>query len=168
LFSRTFIVRRATENDVEEIAHIAAAGWRHTYGGLISPQAIEDTLGRWYSTEMLVRRFAGPPLHLAESDGEVVGYVQHGPVGESIHEVYAIYVKPSLLGKGIGWALWEQVARDARDGGKSAIELWVLDGNRLGIDWYDRHGGHVVGQREIALADGTHTELRYRFDLKTS
>jgi ribosomal protein S18 acetylase RimI-like enzyme len=73
-----------------------------------------------------------------------------------------------MLGQGIGWALWQQVARDARDRGKAAIELWVLEGNRLGIDWYDRQGGYVVGRREIALADGGHAELRYRFDLKTS
>jgi ribosomal protein S18 acetylase RimI-like enzyme len=162
------ILRRATQDDVREIVGIAAAGWRHTYRGLISPEAIEDTLGRWYSAETMLRRLAGPPLHVAERAGTVVGYVQHGPVGDSVHEVHAIYVEPSMLGQGIGWALWQQVSRDARDGEKSAIELWVLDGNRLGIDWYDQQGGHVVGRREIELADGAHAELRYRFDLLTS
>jgi hypothetical protein len=58
------------------------------------------------------------------------------------------------------------VQRAARSGGKSAIELWVLDGNRLGIDWYKRQGGSVVGRREIEMADGAHTELRYRFELR--
>lgn len=152
---------------MQEIAQIAAAGWRHTYRGLISAAAIEDTLQRWYSVEMLRRRVTGPPLHVAESAGKVVGYVQHGPVGDSIYEVYAIYVEPAMLGNGIGWALWQQVERDARGRGKSAIELWVLDGNRLGIDWYNRQGGSVVGRREVEPSDGTHTELRYRFDLKT-
>jgi len=113
------------------------------------------------------QRLAGPPIHVAESARKIVGYVQHGPVADSIHEVYAIYVDPAVLGKGFGWALWQQVERDAREGGKSAIELWVLQGNRLGIDWYDRQGGSVVGQRDIELADGAHTELRYRFDRKT-
>jgi ribosomal protein S18 acetylase RimI-like enzyme len=161
------ILRRATQDDVREIVGIAAAGWRHTYPGLISPEAIENTLGRWYSAETMLRRLAGPPLHVAESAGKVVGYVQHGPVGDSLYEVYALYVDPAMLGEGIGWALWQQVERDARDGGKSAIELWVLQGNRLGIGWYDRQGGSVVGQRDVELADGAHTELRYRFDLKT-
>jgi ribosomal protein S18 acetylase RimI-like enzyme len=162
------IIRRATQDDIQEIVRIAAAGWRHTYRGLISPEGIEDTVRRWYSTETMIRRVAEPPVHIAESAGKVVGYVQHGPVGDSIHEVYAIYVDPVVLGKGIGWALWQQVERDARAGGKTAIELWVLDGNRLGISWYNRQGGYVVGRREIDLADGAHTELRYRFDLKTS
>ncbi|SRR5260370_24039504 len=160
------IIRRATQDDIQEIARIAAAGWRHTYRGLISPEAIEDTLVRWYSTETMLRRLAGPPMHVAESARKIVGYVQHGPVAGEIYEVYAIYVDPAVLGKGIGWALWQQVERHARDGGKSAIELWVLQGNRLGVDWYDRQGGSVVGQRDIELADGAHTELRYRFDLK--
>lgn len=159
-------IRRATPEDVQEISRIASAGWRHTYRGLITPDAIEDTLQRWYSKESMRRRLAGPPLHVAESDGKVVGYVQHGPVG-SIYEVYAIYVDPAMVGKGIGWALWQRVELDARQAGTSAIELWVLDGNRLGIDWYNRQGGQVVGGREIELADGTHNELRYRFNLKT-
>lgn len=162
------ILRRATHDDLQAIAQIAAAGWRHTYRGLISRVAIDDTLERWYSVEALRRRIAGPPLDVAENAGKVVGYVQHGPAGDSIHEVYAIYVDPAMLGKGIGWALWQQVDREARAGGKSAIELWVLDGNRLGTDWYNRQGGSVVGRREIELADGAHTELGYRFDLKTA
>ena len=159
-------VRRATKDDVLAIAQLAAAGWRHAYRGLISPEAIEDTLERWYSTETMHRRLAGPALHVAESAGKVVGYVQHGPADDTTHEVYAIYVDPAVLRQGIGWALWQQVDRDARDQERSAIELWVLDGNRLGIEWYNRQGGHVVGRREIGLADGAHTELRYRFDLK--
>lgn len=158
-------VRRASEKDVAQIAQVAAAGWRYAYRGLISPEAIEDTLGRWYSTETILRRLTGPPLHVAEIAGKVVGYVQHGPVGDSIYEVYAIYIDPSLLGQGIGWALWQQVVGGIREAGGSAIELWVLQGNRLGIDWYTRQGGSVAGQREIELADGAHTEIRYRFDL---
>jgi ribosomal protein S18 acetylase RimI-like enzyme len=161
------IVRRAKQGDVQAIAQIAAAGWRHTYRRLVSPEATEDTLGQWYSTETMLARLTGPPLHVAEIAGKVVGYVQHGPVGDSVYEVYAIYIDPTMFGKGIGWALWRQVERDARDGGNSAIELWVLEGNRLGVDRYNRQGGYVVGRREIELADGTHAELRYRFDLKT-
>jgi ribosomal protein S18 acetylase RimI-like enzyme len=60
---------------------------------------------------------------VAESARKIVGYVQHGPVAGSIYEVYAIHVDPAVLGKGIGWALRQQVERHARDGGKSAIEL---------------------------------------------
>ena len=143
---RSLVLRRATRVDIRSIAQLAAASWRHTYRGLITSEAIEDTLERWYSTETLRRRLAGPALHVAESTGKVVGYVQHGPVGDSIYEVYAIYVDPPVLGEGIGWALWQQVERDARGGGKTAIELWVLEGNRLGISWYDRQGGYVVGR----------------------
>jgi ribosomal protein S18 acetylase RimI-like enzyme len=162
---RGLVVRRATRADIPVIAGIAAAGWRHAYRGLISPEAIEDTLQRWYSEDVLVRRLSGPPLDVAERTGTVVGYVQHGPVGDSTHEVYAFYVEPALLGKGAGWALWQHVMHEARTGGKSTIELWVLEGNQLGIDWYNRQGGRPIGKREIELADGPHTELRYGFDL---
>jgi ribosomal protein S18 acetylase RimI-like enzyme len=161
-------VRRANEADLEAIARIAAAGWRHAYQGLIAPEAIEDMLRQWYSVDMLRRRLSGPPLDVAESDGTVAGYVQHGPTGDAVHEVYAIYVDPILIGKGLGWALWQQVRAVAQGAAAAAIELWVVDGNRLGIDWYGRQGGHRVGRREVDFADGPHTELRYRFELRAT
>jgi ribosomal protein S18 acetylase RimI-like enzyme len=158
-------VRRANPADLEAIGRIAAAGWRHAYQGLIGPEAIEEALRGWYSVEMLHRRLNGPPLDVAEVDGTVAGYAQHGPIDGAAYEVYAIYVDPAMIGKGLGWALWQQVRAGARRAAASAIELWVLDGNRLGIDWYERQGGHPVGRREVELADGPHVELRYRFEL---
>ncbi len=47
-----------------------------------------------------------PHFTCLKSAGKVVGFVQHGPVGASIHEVYASYVEPATFGKGIGWTLW--------------------------------------------------------------
>src|SRR5260370_35701934 len=100
------IIRRATQDDIQEIARNAAAGWRHTYRGLISPEAMEDTLVRWYSTETMLRRLAGPPMHVAESARKIVGYVQHGPVAGEIYEVHPIYLGPAVHVKAMGCALW--------------------------------------------------------------
>lgn len=43
----------------------------------------------------------------------------------------------------------------------------MLDGNRLGIDWYERQGGRVIGRQIVRMLDGDHEELRYKFDLPT-
>ncbi len=158
-------VRRATHADVGAIAKIAADAWRSTYRDLVSPDAIETTLSQWYTTDVLRQRVDALPLDVALRRAEVVGYVQHGPIQDSVHEVYALYVAPAELGTGAGWALWQGVCREARVNHKTAVELWVLEGNRQGISWYDRQGGHPVGTQPIEMADGPHVELRYRFNL---
>lgn len=160
---RRLAIRPATESDIEAISRIASSAWRNTYRGLISDDAIDGTVSRWYSTEALRQRIKGHPVHVVEDAGAVVGYVQHGPLTETVHEVFAIYVAPSMLGFGIGWVLWQAVMREAASAGKQAVELWVLEGNRLGMDWYDRQGGMIIGRQEVQLADGLHGELRYRF-----
>jgi ribosomal protein S18 acetylase RimI-like enzyme len=104
-------------------------------------------------------------MKVAEKDGRVVGYLVHAPISESTEEVYSFYVDPAELGKGMGWALWQNMTAEARASGRSHVELWVLEGNRLGISWYERHAGAVVGRQQIDLPDGPHSELRYRFDL---
>ena len=39
----------------------------------------------------------------------------------------------------------------------------MLKENKLGIEWYDRQDGVVVGERQADFLDGPHAELRYRF-----
>jgi hypothetical protein len=62
--------------------------------------------------------------------------------------------------------MWQRALDGAaREGRSAAIELWVLQGNRLGVDWYNRQNGVVVGERQVEMPDGPHTELRYRFNV---
>jgi ribosomal protein S18 acetylase RimI-like enzyme len=159
-------VRPANDDDLSNVALIAAEGWRNAYRGLISEEAIEDMLGRWYSAEALSRRLSRGGLEVAEVNNRVIGFLQHGAVSDTIYEVFAIYVRPAFLGHGAGWAMWQRALDGAaREGRSAAIELWVLQGNRLGVDWYNRQNGVVVGERQVEMPDGPHTELRYRFNV---
>lgn len=153
-------VRPALAADLRSVSEVAAEGWRHAYRDLLSAAAINDALANWYSPEVMQRRLSAGGLEVACLRRRVVGYVQHASVGDGVHEVFAIYVLPAFLGRGAGWALWRRVLEAA---GSAAVELWVLEGNRLGIEWYDRQGGVVVGRREVEFLDGAHVELRYRF-----
>jgi ribosomal protein S18 acetylase RimI-like enzyme len=158
-------VRLANEGDLPNVALIAAEGWRNAYRGLISGEAIEDMLGRWYSAEALNHRLSIGGLEVAEVSNRVIGFIQHAAVSETTYEVFAIYVLPMSLGQGAGWAMWQSALEAARKRRSAAIELWVLQGNRLGIDWYNRQNGVVIAERQVEMADGPHTELRYRFNV---
>jgi ribosomal protein S18 acetylase RimI-like enzyme len=161
----TVRARVADLGDLDRIAEIADSGWNNAYRGLITPAAIGDMLSRWYSPEVLLRRLDRGGLEVADVSGAVVGFMQHAQGSPAVHEVYAIYVDPPYLGRGAGWALWQSAVTSARVAASAAIELWVLAGNRLGIEWYDRQGGEEVGRQVIQMLDGEHIELRYRFGL---
>ena len=158
-------VRPATRDDLPKIALVAEAGWRHAYQGLLSPEEIDDALAQWYSPEAMARRLERGGLDVAASNEQLVGFIQHGPTGDGAYEVYALYVRPDHIGSGVGWALWRRANTAAAERGAHEIELWVLDGNQIGLAWYDRQGGVQVGQRSIAMRHGEHRELRYRFSV---
>ena len=158
-----FRVRPARQEDLSAVAHVAREGWTHAYRGLLSQEAIDQQLANWYSPEMMNRRLSAGGLEVADLEGRVVGFVQHASTGGRVHEVFALYVLPAVLRAGAGWAMWQRVQEAATSAGSDAIELWVLDGNKLGLDWYQRQGGVAVGERDVDLLDGSHVELRYRF-----
>jgi len=155
----------ATEGDLPAIATIATEAWRNAYRGLISAEAIDDSLRHWYSIESLQRRLRSGGLEVAEREDRTVGFVQHARTSDLVHEVFAVYVLPTLIGKGVGWSMWQRVLQEAVVAHSAWVELWVLQGNSLGTDWYDRQGGEVVAERQVQMLDGPHTELRYRFTL---
>jgi GNAT superfamily N-acetyltransferase len=51
-----------------------------------------------------------------------------------------LYVRPELRGRGIGKALFTEVARVARDRGCARVEWIVLDWNQTAIDFYQSQG----------------------------
>ncbi|MFI8909795.1 GNAT family N-acetyltransferase [Streptomyces albidoflavus] len=66
------------------------------------------------------------------ADGQVVGWACCGPrdtpgdgPGAGEGEVYALYVRPDLLGRGVGRALLDAVHDEAAARGWGALVLWV-------------------------------------------
>ncbi|MFD5185085.1 GNAT family N-acetyltransferase [Streptomyces sp. NPDC058372] len=93
--------------------------------------------------ELRVRRFAAGRaaglrnLVAVDAAGEVVGWACCGPReagaggagGRDEGELYALYVRPELLGRGIGHALLDAVHGEAAARGWGALVLWVIEAN---------------------------------------
>jgi GNAT superfamily N-acetyltransferase len=89
----------------------------------------------------------GPPRWLAvDDDGELVGFASAGPGRDDDIdldlELYAIYVRASQYGTGLGHRLIE-VAIDA-----AAAYLWVFEANARARAFYERHGFTADGARK--------------------
>jgi ribosomal protein S18 acetylase RimI-like enzyme len=167
--SPTFVVRAATADDAPGIAEAHVASWRTAYRGLL-PTALLDGLS-------VERRTAGWAQSIGEGTldirvassvgGTIAGFVATGDSrdvepGESVGELYAIYLRPEFWKRGLGRALIEAgtAALEARF---DEATLWVLDSNARARAFYEDHGWRPDGAVKHATIQGTEVdEVRYR------
>jgi GNAT superfamily N-acetyltransferase len=72
--------------------------------------------------------------HVAEEDGEIVGFMLwflNFSTWRGVHGIYLedLYVRPGLRGSGLGKALLATLARECVENGYARLEWWVLDWN---------------------------------------
>lgn len=176
-----------TEADIPAVAEAHVRGWQWAYRGLI-PRSHLDGLDAGVSAERHRARFGAahgtaeepvesPVEDLVAEDaaGRVVGWACLGPYrrdeGESDElaadgELYAIYLLPEYVGRGIGRALAEAVMARAADRGFPWLRLWVLEGNRRARGFYERAGFAPDGGAEPFTVAGVDVpEVRYALRL---
>ncbi|MFF3445598.1 GNAT family N-acetyltransferase [Streptomyces sp. NPDC002667] len=163
-------VREMTLADCARVAEIRVRGWQSAYEGLI-PQTYLDGLSVTADAERRRRRLEegdGSVVNLvAERDGSVAGWACHGPhrdgeVRAGDVELYAIYVHPDLLGRGVGQALLRESVRRCAAAGHERMLLWVLEENTRARRFYERAGFRPDGAEEPFEADGVAVpEVRY-------
>ena len=82
---------------------------------------------------------------VAELDGIVKGFASVGdPLEEDapnfVGELSAIYLHPTAMRRGVGFALHEGCLLELRNLGESETWLWVLATNAASRAWYERQG----------------------------
>lgn len=167
----SILIRPAVLADSEGIAHVHTASWQSAYRGLL-PDAWLDAL-RWEDRKVrwdaiLSSETRGKVFVAVSQENEILGFASIGASRdedeeqEKVHELYAIYLQPERWGKGIGHALLNAVMSEVPE---TAIrmELWVLEDNKRGRDFYERQGFRLDGATKLAQIDGYELEeVRYR------
>ena len=118
------------EPRLREIAVAAKAHWGY-------PAALVDG---WAATELTAEALGGKQVYVAEVEGRATGWASL--VGEAeVCVLDDLWVDPEWMGQGIGTALFEHVAAEARAGGAARME-WEAEPNASGF--YARMGGRYV------------------------
>ncbi|MCT7351929.1 GNAT family N-acetyltransferase [Streptomyces sp. 15-116A] len=165
-----------TAGDCDAVAEIRVRGWRHAYRGMV-PQAYLDGLDTAADAERHRARLEhsdGLVVNLvAESgDGALVGWAAFGPYrdGEALTgdaELYALYLRPEYIGRGVGRALLTEAVRRCASAGRPRMLLWVVKANTRARRFYARAGFAADGAEEPFEVDGvTVPEVRYVRDLR--
>ena len=169
-------VRDAAEADIEGIARAHVQGWRESYAGFLSAEAlaglsVEERVRMWRSA------FANPDprakfLAAEAQDGEIVGFARGGPVRQdgtvplgTEAEMYAIYLLDKIKRQGIGRKLMTGVFSHLGRQGFRTAGLWALKDNHDARRFYEALGGVAGPEQPIELRGERVMEIAYRFSL---
>ena len=146
-------IRRVTPSDVDRVVSLVheLADYEK------APQECHLT------TEQLQAALFGPAPalfgHVAELDGEVVGFALWFltfSTWRGVHGIYLedLFVRPAYRGSGLGRALLATLARECVERGYERFEWSVLDWNAPAIGFYESLGATPVsGWTRYRLAD---------------
>jgi ribosomal protein S18 acetylase RimI-like enzyme len=158
------VIRYARPGDEDELVELGTSTYAAHFGELWSPEGLAGFLAGQLSTGQVRRELEdGDAIRyvVAERDGELVGFakiLRDRPVtaleGERGLWLQQLYLRPKVIGKGIGSVLLEAVFGIAGALEEPRIWLDVLRGNTGAIRLYERHG--FVRRIEIPWA----TDLR--------
>ncbi|MFI0741024.1 GNAT family N-acetyltransferase [Streptomyces sp. NPDC021100] len=164
-------IRKMADDDVDAVAEIRITGWRTAYRGLV-PDAYLDAMDPAADAAAHRARRATAEYPMVElvaespADG-VVGWACLGPcrdddVPAPAGELYALYVRPALVGTGVGRALCAGALEGARERGDARLGLWVLRENARARRFYARAGFAADGAERVDVVEGEPVvEVRY-------
>ncbi|KAF3469862.1 GNAT family N-acetyltransferase [Streptomyces sp. Tu 3180] len=164
-----------TADDCDRVAEIRVRGWQHAYRGLV-PQPYLDGLDVAADAERHRARLLhgdGSVVNLVAgtAGGGLAGWAAFGPyrdgdtrTGDA--ELYALYLRPESIGRGVGRALLTEAVRRCCADGRARMYLWVLKGNTRARRFYERAGFAADGGEEPFEVGGVAVpEVRYAKDL---
>lgn len=165
-------IRDAKASDKWEVAAVHVRSWQAAYEGLLpddflSGLKIEDRAARYSFGE----GDSDDPVTKVAIDGDkIVGFVTCGtyrdPLISGYGEVYALYVDPQYWKRGLGRELLDSSIDHLSRMRFGKAYLWVLEGNRRAIAFYESVGWFADGTVRSEVIGGVPVgEIRYECDL---
>ena len=144
-----YFVRTAGERDLPAVRALLVETWHDTYDAIYGRERVDEITGAWHSIEALRARLKQPHSEFVLADnGSDIGGIAFAVAeheGKSI-KLHQLYVLPACQGRGIGQALFDEVAicfPEARE-----ITLEVEEANGRARGFYEHLGFEQMGQSE--------------------
>jgi ribosomal protein S18 acetylase RimI-like enzyme len=157
-------LQRATVQDADRLADLAARLFEWTYRGQDDPQDLATYIQEKFTPAAMARTLTDPNavILMAEAESGLCGYAHlqlesAAPEVVVAHpaELVRLYVDPSWFGQGLGAALLEAVLATAVREGADILWLIVYHRNSRAKAFYTKHGFQSVGRREFRVGAAT-------------
>ena len=135
--AETYVVRRATSNDVSSIVRIWHLGWNDGHVGHVPPELVLHRKEEQFVSRARQRLEC---MWVAESDGQPVGFVV--VKGDELEQ---IYVDRTVRGTGVAATLLHKAEAEIHNAGHVRAWLAVATGNQRARSFYSRHGWRDAG-----------------------
>jgi hypothetical protein len=166
-------IRKAEKDDIPDIARIHLPAKQKAYADAVdndylqsmTAQEFEDTWTRYMEASDATQ-------YIADYGEQAVGVISYGrlrtpPPGTSkirplyAAEIFGIHVHPDYWKKGIGKSLIQKACEDLMSQNLKSLCLWVIQGNKNAIGFYDYLNGQRIGKRMIEVGPSKVKELCY-------
>ena len=149
-----FVIRKANQSDVSDIAHIHFDSWNATYSNLL-PKTYRDkenNLSQKLEMWQKVLPRADVNTWIACDDkNATVGFISYFKKDHKC-EITTLYLLPQYQNLGIGTQLMNSALIDASQCNScSSLFLWVLKTNLSAISFYEKFGFESDGQYDGEL-----------------
>ena len=162
-------IEPASVDDAFAIAEIHVIAWQHTYRDIL-PAEVLAQLSVQQREAMWADSIAKgvPELLVARTEDQVAGFIAFGPCRDEDRtpesaEIWAIYLRPTALSKGIGRSLWLAANQRMIKQGYRSVSLWVFIANQRAIKFYTAAGFRVQPktQKDSTLGGAQAQKIRY-------
>jgi ribosomal protein S18 acetylase RimI-like enzyme len=166
---KNVIIRKALEDDAEDIAKVSITAWQESYKGIID-QAYLDNLSSTLEHRSTFRKKAfdeNPEGHfVACLDNEIIGFCDAGQARFDCAkgEIYAIYVLNGYKGKSIGYQLFSAAKSYLASKNLAPCLTMALTENHSARTFYERQGGQVCGTHTFTVDQNSYPETCYLFN----
>ena len=147
----------ATATDFDTIRSIAHETWPIAYGEILSKAQLDYMLGAFYNDTALKESVSQKRHHfvLANEGNQTLGFASfEWNYDQQKHtKIHKIYILPSAQGKGVGKALIDYIATEARKQGSLTLCLNVNRFNKA-ITFYEKMGFSIISEVNIELEHG--------------
>jgi len=159
--AQPYTVRRATHDDVDDVANIWRIGWADGHSGNVPPKLVDhrQDIDQYISRS---RDRIDTMWVAASEEGRVLGFVV---VKED--ELEQVYVDRSARGSGVAAALLRQGEDEVRRAGYMRAWLAVVAGNARARAFYARQGWRDAGPfiYHAETAEGTFPVPSHRYEV---
>lgn len=164
------IIRPFQLNDLNQCATLHMASRRASEEGLIFDCDLErHDLNYFIENWKKWSELSETDIHIAEDDGEILGFIMFGKVRTRPDfdkgivpkygsEIYALYVHPDHFRKGIGKALFQRACDDLINRKTKSMILWTKKKNKRSCGFYTVLGGAKVGKKRVDMGDKSWVE----------